>query len=164
MTVDAPIRAHRETVIRDWVDYNGHLNVAYYVLIFDHATDVMLNLLGIGPAYVESGRGMIFVVESHITYDRELMLDQTVSVTTQLLGRDAKRLRFFHEMWAEPVGGGEPFLAATLDNMALHVDHESRRVAAFPDDRASAIEAMWQAHRVLPRPERAGRTIADLKD
>ena len=156
MPEDPRIRDHVETVHADWVDYNGHMNVAYYVLIFDHATDLLLDRLEIGKNYVQTGQGMVFVVESHITYDRELMKGQKVRILTQLLSYDLKRLRFYHEMWTESDHEAQlPILAATLDSLALHVDAQTRRVVPWPEDRIKNIASLTAEHALLPIPQKS---------
>ena len=78
------------TVAPGWIDYNGHMNVAYYVLAFDRATDRMLDLLDVGEAYRRRTESSFFVLESHITFDREVVADDPLRITTQILGSDAK--------------------------------------------------------------------------
>ncbi|HEX6843297.1 MAG TPA: thioesterase family protein, partial [Stellaceae bacterium] len=68
----APLDRHRAEVRADWIDANGHMNVGYYVVAFDHATDTLCDQLGIGWSYVEHRLGMVFVLEAHVTYDREV--------------------------------------------------------------------------------------------
>ncbi|MEK9723750.1 MAG: thioesterase family protein, partial [Rhodospirillaceae bacterium] len=86
-----PLDLHRETVRPDWVDYNGHMNVAYYVLVFDHATDVLLDHIGLDAAHRTATGNSVFVAEAHVTYDQEVMEGAALRVTTQVLDTDAKR-------------------------------------------------------------------------
>ena len=79
------------TVEPGWIDYNGHMNVAYYVLAFDRATDRMLDLLDVGEAYRRRTEASFFVLESHITYDREVVADDPLRITTQILGSGSVR-------------------------------------------------------------------------
>ena len=92
MDFGAPIDSHRETVRPEWIDYNGHMNVAYYVLAFDHATDVLFDALGLGESYREATDHSTFSLQIQVTYLRELQLDAPLRVTTQLVDHDAKRL------------------------------------------------------------------------
>ena len=87
-TVSHPPELHREIVRPEWCDYNGHMNLAFYVLVFDHATDAFWNTLGIGLDYRDRTNNSTFGVESHITYDREVLEGDEVRCTTQLLGFD----------------------------------------------------------------------------
>lgn len=146
---------HRETVRPEWVDYNGHMNVAYYVMVFDHGTDRLLDHLGLGRDYRDAGGRSVFVVEAHVTYDNELHAGDAVTVVSRVLGRDDKRLHVFHEMRRADDGA----LAATNELLLLHVDMTCRRWAPFPDAAAARIDAMIRVQSGLPFPDRAGRAI-----
>src|SRR5262252_5967353 len=78
-----------------WIDYNGHLNMAYYNVLFDRTVDDVYELLGVGAAYVETKRHSLFTAEVHVRYLRELHAGDRVRVTLQLLDYDSKRLHFF---------------------------------------------------------------------
>ena len=97
--VEAPIICPRERVIEDWIDYNGHLNMAYYNVIFDHGVDHFYDLLNVGAAYASSGVGSCFTLEVHLHYVQELKLGDEVEVRLQLLDFDHKRLHFYQEMY-----------------------------------------------------------------
>jgi acyl-CoA thioester hydrolase len=139
-----------------WIDYNGHLNMAYYNVLFDRAVDEVYELLGLGLAYVEASHHSTFTAEVHVRYLRELHLDAPVRVTFQLLGFDAKRLHYFEELHHAEEG----WLSATSENMALHVDMDARKTAAFPDAIMARLARMKAAHASLPVPHGAGRRIA----
>ncbi|MGQ9369826.1 thioesterase family protein [Azospirillum sp. ST 5-10] len=156
MTDAAPLELHRETVLPDWIDYNGHMNVAYYLLAFDHATDAVLDHFGVGRAYAESGAGSMFVVEAHLTYAREVTQGDRLRFSSRVLGVDAKRVQLFHEMHHADDG----FLAATAEFMLLHVDLADRRAAPLPAAARSRFEAAAAAHAALPRPVQSGRAVA----
>jgi acyl-CoA thioester hydrolase len=153
--MDGPPVTWRETVREEWTDYNGHLNLAYYVLIFDHATDAFYPLVGLGQAYRERTNRSTFAVESHVTYDAELRAGAEVRCTTQLLGFDEKRIHYFHAMHH----AAEGFLAATTELLAVHVDLAVRRVAPMPKTVLERLAAMLEEHRGWPRPKQAGRVI-----
>jgi len=155
MTIPAPLESHRETVRPEWIDYNGHMNVAYYVLAFDHATDRFLDDLGLDDAHRAATGGSTFAVESHITYLREVAEGDPLRFTTQLLAFDAKRIHFFHRMYHAHEG----FLAATSEWLTLYVDLNTRRVAEFPAEIRERLAAMAAAHAPLGWPEEAGRVI-----
>ena len=72
LATGAPLDIHRSTVLPEWVDWNGHMNVAYYVLAFDQASGTFMRNMGLGRHYVEGKHGMTFVLETHVTYDREM--------------------------------------------------------------------------------------------
>jgi acyl-CoA thioester hydrolase len=151
---DLPV-LHRETVRPGWVDYNGHMNVAYYVLAFDHATDAFLDHVRLGEAYREETGGSVFVVEMHVTYEREVMQGTAFEITTQVLAAEGKRLHLFHRMYET----GSDRIAASNEVMILHVDLATRRTAPFPEDRRATLDAMRDAHAVLPWPPQAGRAV-----
>src|SRR5438309_6545725 len=139
-----------------WIDYNGHMNMAYYNVLFDRAVDEAYELLGIGPAYLQKRRYSTFAAEVHLRYLRELHAGDPVRVTFQLLGHDAKRMHFFEQLFHASDG----WVSATSENMSLHVDMAARKTAPFPDDVARGLARMTAAHANLPRPEAAGRRIA----
>src|SRR5208282_2490885 len=95
----APLAPFRATVLPEWIDYNGHLNVAYYLLAFDRASDHLLDQLGLGEAYRRATGHSIYVLEAHLTYEHELKLGDALAVTSQLIDADRKRLHVFHRMY-----------------------------------------------------------------
>ena len=155
LDLSAPLDRHRGRVKPEWIDANGHMNVGYYVVAFDQASDTLCEQLGVSWDYTRRELGMIFVLEAHVTYDRELLPDAPFRVTTQLLDHDAKRVHVFHEMYHAEEG----FLAATNELMILHVDFNTRRAAPWPQETRERLAAMADAHKKLPRPAKAGRVI-----
>lgn len=155
---EPPLVLHRETVRLDWIDYNGHMNVAYYVMAFDHATDGLFDVLGIGAEYCRRENRSVFAVEQHITYKRELKAGERLVVSSQLLGFDDKRLQFFQRMASE--GGG--YLAATMESLGLHVDMAARRAAPFPSAAGQALARLKAEHADIARPKEAGRAIPQV--
>jgi len=152
----APLDRHRAVVRPEWIDPNGHMNVAYYVLAFDQATDTFCEQLGVAWDYVAHKLGMVFALEAHVTYDREVRVDDPLRITTQLLGHDGKRVHFFHTMYH----GNEGWLAATNELILLHVDFDTRRAAPWRDETLRRLETMTVAHGALPWPAKAGRQIS----
>jgi acyl-CoA thioester hydrolase len=139
---------------KDWIDYNGHLNMAYYNVLFDRCADEALDAMGIGADYAKERRLTIYTAEAHVCYVQELHLDHKVTVSFHLLDHDAKRVRAYQEI--RHIDG---WLAATSETLSLHVDMAGPKVAPFPADVLTKIEAMSAAHAGLPMPERAGRSI-----
>jgi acyl-CoA thioester hydrolase len=139
-----------------WIDYNGHLNMAYYNVLFDRAVDEAYELIGIGLDYLKTHGHSTFTAEAHVRYLRELHEGDPVRVTLQLLDYDAKRIHYFEELSHATEG----WLSATSENMTLHVDMTSKKVAPFPDSIMHTLAAMKAAHAGLPRPQAAGRRIA----
>jgi acyl-CoA thioester hydrolase len=152
----APFVSATMRVEADWIDYNGHLNMAYYNVLFDRAVDEVYELLGCGLAYVEASRCSCYTAEVHVRYLRELHSGDPVRVTFQLLGFDRKRLHYFEQLFHADEG----WLSATSENMALHVDMVAKKSAAFPDAIAANLTRMKAAQARLPMPEAAGRHIA----
>jgi len=121
-----------EDVVRpEWIDSNGHMNLAYYVVVFDLATDALYRVLAIGDDYREATGNSCFTAETHTLYEREVHLGDKLLVRTSLLGADSKRLHYFHEMFHVESGAR----SAAQELMALHIDMRVRRVAPFPPDR-----------------------------
>ncbi|MAF95114.1 MAG: thioesterase-like protein [Rhodospirillaceae bacterium] len=150
-----PLEPHQETALPEWVDYNGHMNVAYYVMVFDHGTDKLLDHIGLGKDYREQTGQTLFVVESHVTYEYEVRAGDGLRVTSLILGHDDKRLHVFHHMLRTE----NDVLAATNELMFVHVDLAARRSATFPQQAVRRIEALTKAQSALPRPPQAGRAI-----
>ncbi len=154
--IPAPLALHRESVQADWIDYNGHMNLAYYMLAFDHATDAFFDYVGLGEAYMAANDCSTFTLEAHITYDRELLAGAPMRFETQLLEHDAKRLHYMHFMYHTEEG----YLASTNELISLHVDMGVRRSAPMPDDVRARLDRIAASHARLPRPEQAGRVIS----
>jgi acyl-CoA thioester hydrolase len=150
----APIVSPPIEIEKAWIDYNGHLNMAYYNVVFDRGSDVAFDVMGIGIDYVKSRRLTVYTAEIHVCYVRELHLGDRVLVSFQLLDHDDKRLHAYQEI--RHVDG---WLAATSETLSLHIDMTGPKVAPFPDDILAGIQNLRAAHAALPRPERAGRSI-----
>lgn len=155
MTIDAPLLSRIMEIEKDWIDYNGHLNMAYYNVLFDRCSDEAFELMGMGPDYAHARRLTIYTAEAHVCYVRELHLGDRVRVSFNLIDHDDKRLRAYQE-----IHHLDGWLAATSETLSLHIDMAGPRVAAFPDDIRQKVEAVRAAHRALPMPQRAGRSIA----
>ena len=152
----APFRSSVMQIEPQWIDYNGHLNMAYYNVMFDRAIDELWLVLGIGPSYKKTRNGSTFTAECHVRYLREIHLGDPVQVSIMLLGADEKRLHTFEELRHAREG----WLSATSENMTIHIDMNARKAAPFPPDIKARIDAVAKAHAGLPRPEGIGRKIA----
>jgi acyl-CoA thioester hydrolase len=139
-----------------WIDYNGHMNVAYYHLAFDRATDHFLRRVGLGEEYVEKEKGSMFALEDHLTYLKELREGEPFRVTLQLLDFDHKRLHYFMRM----MHGERGFLAATCEHLSIFVDMKERRSALMPAHMKNELNRLLSEHRALPRPDRRPMGIA----
>ncbi|XOV82268.1 MAG: thioesterase family protein [bacterium] len=151
----APVICPEQTVIEDWIDYNGHLNMAFYNVIFDRGVDHVYDLLGIGAAYAQSGEGSCFTMEVHLHYLSELALGDKVSVHFQLLDYDSKRVHFFEQLYHREAG----YLAATSEQIGLHVDMQTRRSAPFPAHVLDKLARLQQAHNTLAVPPQVGHVM-----
>jgi acyl-CoA thioester hydrolase len=156
LALEAPLNRHRDIVHPEWIDLNGHMNVGFYVVAFDKATDTFWEQLGVGWKYVEHKLGMTFVLEAHVTYDRELLLNMPLRITTQLLDHDEKRVHFFHSMFHAEEG----WLASTNELVAMNVGYETRRSARWLPETKRRLDSLAAAHESLPVPEKAGRVIS----
>lgn len=145
----------QDTVRPEWIDYNGHMNVAYYVLAFDLATDTFLDTLGLDAAYRTRSAHSTFALELHVNYLREIAADAPYIITTRLLDADHKRLHLFHEMHHEQAG----WLVATNEVLTMHIDMARKRSAAFPPDVQIRVETTRTRHARLPRPPQAGSVM-----
>lgn len=155
MSVPSPFVSRVMDVEKEWIDYNGHMNMAYYNVLFDRCSDGAFDLLGLGAEYARARKLTIYTAEVHVCYVRELHLGDKVSVSFQLLDHDDKRLRAYQEIRHAADG----WLAATCETLSLHVDMAGPKVAPFPEDSLGRVKAMLAAHANLPMPARAGRSI-----
>jgi acyl-CoA thioester hydrolase len=138
-----------------WIDYNGHMNMAYFHVLFDRAVDEGFSHVGLGQDYLEERQASFFAAEVHTLYRRELRVNDTVRVTLQLIDFDEKRLHFYMEIRH----ASEGWVSAISENLALHVDMKDRKVRPFPDDILANLAVMKAAHSRLVRPETLGRVI-----
>lgn len=149
-----PFQGYHATVLPEWIDENDHMNLAYYVVVFDQATDALWSTLGLNEGYrARTGAGT-FAVEAHIIYRAELLLGDRASVTTQILAADTKRIHLAHEMRR-----GSTIIAQN-ELMLLSVDLQTRRVVPFRGGAAERISAAARAHALLPTPCWVGRCVA----
>jgi acyl-CoA thioester hydrolase len=139
-----------------WIDYNGHLNMAYYNVLFDRAVDELWLKFGIGPDYLKARNNSTFTAECHVRYVREIHLGDPAQVSILVVAADEKRIHTFKELRHATDG----WLSATSENMTLHMDMSLRKVAAFPPDIYANIRAMADAQGGLERPDGIGRSIA----
>jgi acyl-CoA thioester hydrolase len=151
----APFVSSTMEVEPAWIDYNGHMNMAYFHVLFDRAVEEGFNLVGLGEDYLEARQASFFVAEVHTLYKRELKLSDQVRVTLQLIDFDEKRLHFYLEIRHATEG----WVSATSENLALHVDMQDRKVRPFPEDILANLSVMKAAHARLARPQALGRVI-----
>ena len=156
MPVDAPLALYETTVPPAWLDVNDHMNVAYYVLAFDQATDALFDFIGVGVDYIQEHHCSMFALECHVNYTGELRLGDPIRITSQLLGFDAKKMHFCHQMYHR----GDDSLAATSEWVSVHIDMDSRRSASFPESRAQRLGEIRDSHSSLATPPGVGRVMS----
>jgi acyl-CoA thioester hydrolase len=145
----------RGSVEPSWIDYNGHMNVAYYHQAFDRATDVLLRRIGLGEEYVEREMRSMFALEDRLVYLKELRVGEPFYVTVQLLDFDEKRLHYFLRM----VHAERKFLAATCEHLSIFVDMNVRKSSVMPGDVREAVERLFEEQGRLPPPEETLRPM-----
>jgi acyl-CoA thioester hydrolase len=155
VTNGGPFDVYRDIVRPEWIDHNGHMNMGYYLVVFDHATDEFLCAVGLDEAHRRRQRVTTFCLEAHVTYHREVREGDRLRFTTLLLAHDEKRLHYIHAMHHAEQG----YLAATNELMSLHVSEETRRGAPMAPDVLARLARLQAAHDALPRPPQVGRTI-----
>ena len=123
-------------ITKDWVDYNNHLNMAYYVLIFDKAWEVMLEKFQMGETSAKKTNKSTMVVETHTTYNNEVKENEDVDVFLTYFDHDKKRLHYKLEM----IEKSTQKLSATIEMISLYVDLKERRVAEFEKDKLKLMD------------------------
>jgi len=151
--VSAPFAAFHAVVRPEWIDHNGHMNMGYYLVVFDLATDAWFGHIGLDEAHRAARHVTTFCLEAHVTYHREVRAGDPLAFHTRLLGWDAKRIHYFHEMYHADVG----YLAATNELMSLHVSQSTRRGTPMAPDITARLERLHAVHARLPRPRQVGR-------
>ena len=136
-----------EPVRDEWIDYNGHLSEPYYVLVFGHATDAVMEQLGLGPEYRARAGASLFTVEAHVRYLDQVSADTDLEVQSTVIGASGKLLRIWHELRVDGT------LRATEEVLGVHVDTTVGRASLFPTDIARRIDAAL----VSPPKEAGGR-------
>jgi acyl-CoA thioester hydrolase len=156
-SLDGWLEVGRGRVGPETIDYNGHMNVVHYRAAFDAATDGLFAHLRLGPDDYNARTGAtLMVVEEHTRYHAELAEGDRYRILARLVGHSAKKLHYLLAM--EQLDRG--LLAATHEELALHVDLAARRSSPLPADALAAIEAMEAAQARLPAPPDLGRVIA----
>jgi acyl-CoA thioester hydrolase len=154
---DTPVISPSIRIIPEWIDFNDHLNVAYYTLIFDRAADTAVDILNLGEAYRREENRTLVTAEAHVTYVRELKLGAEVRATFRLLDADAKSLHVYQELYH-----ADGWLAATQESVLLHVDlavSAGPKVVRMPETIQSDVQTMLRYHSSLPRTKYVGRAL-----
>ena len=149
------IEIARGRVKREWIDVNDHMNVAYYLLAFDQAVDALWATFGLTEEYVRTHSSSTIAVESHVTWQREVVENAPYVVTAQILAYDEKRIHQFQRMYHADEG----FLAATCEWMNLHFDTGIRRVAPWPAEIRARIADFADNQGQQPWPAEVGQRM-----
>ena len=155
MSIATPFDQFRATVKPEWIDHNGHLNMGYYMVVFDFATDEFMDFVHLTRAHRKEHQVTTFSLEGHITYNREIGEGEPMRFTTQLLDFDEKRFHYIHHMYHATEG----YLASTNELMSLHVSLATRRAAPMQPVILERLAAIKAAHAALPPNPYVGRLI-----
>lgn len=150
-----PFRSSPMTVKPEWIDFNGHLNMAYYNVLFDQSVDELYPHIGLGEDYRTTTGCTTYVAEFHICYLRELHEGDTVTATFHLMAHDAKRFHSYMEL-----SHTDGWLAATAEALTLHVDQSGPKVAPMPQTIQDALAQYAASQTTAPDPSRTGRRIS----
>jgi len=156
LTENQAVETYSTAVQSGWIDYNGHMSEAYYVLVFGYATDSFYELIGAGADYRNTHHCSIYTLEAHINYLQEVSEGEPLQVVTQLLDADQKRMCLFHSLYNKKSGE----LLATTELMLLYVDMQTHRSARFPERLNDRIHALKSQHSKFPTPQTAGGSIS----
>jgi len=138
----------------EWLDYNGHMNVGYYGVAMDDMSNGYFEHLKIGEDYRTSTNNSYFTVESHITYQAEMLDAEEFEAVCGLLDFDAKRLHFFVALYKM-----DGTLSATAEWMHLHMDMDERKVAPFPEDRLAYFQEILDNERAIGIPAEVQKVV-----
>jgi acyl-CoA thioester hydrolase len=149
---------YRTPVLAEWVDYNGHLRDAYYLLIFSYATDAFMQRIGLDADQRGQSGHSLFTLEAHINYLQEVKLGSQVRVDTRLIGHDRKRVHLYHSL----LGAEAEAPLAVSEQMLLHVTLEGPASTPFSAHSQALLTnlAYQQAGQNLPPAKYLGRVIA----
>jgi len=155
MNNDQPITILETRVKPEWIDYNGHMNVAYYLTVFDIAVDHFNDMVGLGKTYRDKTGNSLFALECRLTFQREALVDEPIRVTLQLIDLDEKRIHFFERMYHAE----KNTLMATAEQLVTHVDLKRRHASVMPPDVYRKLTSLRTAHNKLPKPAELDRAI-----
>ena len=154
--IPVPFAGARERVRKEWIDYNGHLNVGYYHVAFDTASDQFFDFLGLTAAFRAQHQGSTFALESHLNFLREVKEGDWLRFEARLIDFDAKRVHFYMEM----LHADEGYIAASYESLSSYVSMATRRTSPLPGVLLEHLAAIKAAHSVLPRPWQLGHAIS----
>ena len=154
--IPVPFSSARERVRKEWIDYNGHMNVGYYHVAFDTAADQFFDFLGLTAAFRERHGSSTFALESHLNFLQEVKEGDWLQFETRLIDCDAKRIHFYMEM----LHADEGYIAASYESLSAYVSMATRRTTEMPAELLDRLAAVKAAHAALPRPWQLGHAIS----
>lgn len=154
--IPIPFSVACERVRKEWIDYNGHLNVGYYHVAFDLASDQFFDFLGLTAQFRAHHEASTFALESHLNFLREVKEGDPLRFEARLIDFDAKRIHFYMEMFHADDG----FVAASYESLSAYVSMTTRRTAPMPAELLGQLAAVKAAHASLPRPWQLGHAIS----
>jgi acyl-CoA thioester hydrolase len=143
------------TILPEWIDHNGHMNVAYYVLVFDQSLDVLLEEIELTRDYRAQSGNTVYVLETHVSYVQEVKESDQVEISCRVIDCDEKRIHLYLEMHHVEDG----FLAATSEQMVFHIKASGPKAHPMPDHILQNLQRLQSAQAHLPKPERLGSQI-----
>jgi len=123
-------------IINEWTDYNNHMNLSYYILVFDKGAEVFLSKFQMGEHSAKTTKKSTMVVETHTTYNNEVKESEEVDVFISHLDHDKKRIHYKLEMYKK----GTNILSATTEVLSLYIDLNLRKVAEFEDEKTKIMD------------------------
>jgi acyl-CoA thioester hydrolase len=156
VTIPAPFAAGTAVVRPEWIDYNGHMNVGYYHVVFDLAAEEFFGFLGLDASFRERYGTTTFALESHLNFLREVKEGDPLRFEARLLDHDAKRIHFYQEMFHATEG----YLAASCESLSAYVSEAARRTAPMPQALLERLAQVKAAHGALARPWQIGHVIS----
>ena len=133
-----------QKILKEWTDYNNHMNVAYYVLIFDiYGAEKLMDIFNMGEQSAKTTKKSTMVVESHITYNQEVKEGDQVDVNLIFFDHDKKRLQYKLEM----IHKEKKYLASTMEILALYVDLGQRKVSEFEEEKLKIMDEYIQKNK-----------------
>lgn len=153
--IETPFRQATATVLPGYIDYNGHMNVGYYHVIFDIASEPFFHWLGLTPERRRQNETSTFALEAHLSFVREVREGDRLRFEARLLDADSKRIHFYQEMYHADEG----YLAATHESISIHMDMRARKSTPMPEDLQARMQKVLEVHRRLPRPWQVGHVI-----
>ncbi len=153
--IPTPFPGAPHVVQPEWIDYNGHMNVGYYHVVFDIAVTPFFDFLGLDPEFRAQNGSTTFALEAHENFLREVKVGDPLRFEARLIDFDAKRIHYYHEMFHATEG----YLSASIECLSSHVSVATRRTAPMPEALLARLAAIKAAHATLPRPWQLGHVI-----